>query len=65
MSQVTIKDPDQLKEFEDLYKKFYEYVFKHGVRHDDFASDEYPYDKESFEQMLEEEAIDIKCYFGY
>ncbi len=66
MSYINIKDPKQLKEFEELYKKYWEYVFKYEVRYpDDFESDKYPYDKETFKQDIEENGMMIKIYEGY
>lgn len=54
------------KEFEELYEMYWKYVFKYEVGYpEDFKSNEYPYDKQSFKQQLEEDGMMIKATDGY
>ena len=58
----------QQEEFEALYNMFYEYVFEYHVGYKgDFDKDrpKYYYDRESFAEMLDDVAMEIKVREGY
>lgn len=57
---------EQEAEFEDLYKKYYQYIYKWEVGYEeDFVSDKYPVYKIDFKQDLNEEGMRIKVVEGY
>lgn len=56
----------QREAFEELYQKYWEYVFKYEVHHpEDFKPDSFLYSKEDFRQRLEEDGMTIKVTEGY
>ena len=56
----------QREAFEELYQKYWEYVFKYEVHHpEDFKPDSFIYSKEDFRQRLEEDGMMIKVTEGY
>lgn len=59
---------DQKNELIDLYKKYYEYIYKYEIGYPedfDYNSVECTFDIEKFAEQLYEEGYNIKCYDGY
>lgn len=56
----------QDSDFEELFLKYWEYVYKYEVKHsEDFNPDIPWYQRKDFKEQLEEEGLKIKIREGY